>query len=302
MKVQCPACEWSTDVPDEQIPVGGRNAKCPNCSTKFYVAKEIVPPPDFVFEPLNRKSEDAHVHKASKNHSRKPDTQVNRAPDKLPSPATQSSFITEKIKNIGIGIAISVIVVLSAGSYSKFFLKAKENPQKQVITEVNTGPVASEQKTAASGESTTNQATDKSGRDGGLVVTLESWGESQSLPMRRGETIQAKEGAKFVWVKIKFQNDGKESVDIHCNYHLGSALFDKERRKFDSIGTRYLIDGNTECNENIQPGFSSHETFAFEIPAKFTPDYVKFWDTRENLGGGQIDSSGEKSSIQLKLQ
>lgn len=39
MKVTCPGCNWSADVPDEKIPVEGRKGTCPKCQTKFDVKR-----------------------------------------------------------------------------------------------------------------------------------------------------------------------------------------------------------------------------------------------------------------------
>lgn len=48
MKVQCPGCGWSAEVPDEKIPVEGRTGTCPKCKTRFEVKREAEP--DFVFD------------------------------------------------------------------------------------------------------------------------------------------------------------------------------------------------------------------------------------------------------------
>jgi len=141
----------------------------------------------------------------------------------------------------------------------------------------------------------------QTGIDGGLIFSLESWSESLSIPKRRGGEIRAKEGAKFVVAKIKFQNNRMASVDIYCRFHLGSALFDKDNRKFDHIKSLYDIEGNTGCNDNIQPGFSSSETIAFELPEAFKPDYLMFWDPQDVIGENK-DSFGERTSIRFRLK
>jgi hypothetical protein len=141
----------------------------------------------------------------------------------------------------------------------------------------------------------------QTGKDGGLIFTLESWSESHSLPKQRGGLIQAKEGGKFAVTRIKFKNGGKASVDIYCKFDLGAVLLDKDGRKFDHIRSLYQVEGNTGCNDNIQPGFSSSETIAFELPTQFKPDYVVFWDPNEISGDGK-DSFGEQSSVRFKLR
>jgi hypothetical protein len=49
MKITCPGCQWSAEVPDEKIPAGGVTATCRNCQVKFPVSREPVsiPEPEF---------------------------------------------------------------------------------------------------------------------------------------------------------------------------------------------------------------------------------------------------------------
>jgi len=49
MKITCPGCQWSAEVPDEKVPPEGVTATCKKCQTRFPVSREpVVPPaPDF---------------------------------------------------------------------------------------------------------------------------------------------------------------------------------------------------------------------------------------------------------------
>lgn len=47
MKIQCPSCNFSAEVPEERIPNGGTTATCPTCKTKFNISKGS----DFLFSP-----------------------------------------------------------------------------------------------------------------------------------------------------------------------------------------------------------------------------------------------------------
>lgn len=141
----------------------------------------------------------------------------------------------------------------------------------------------------------------KAGRDGGLVITLDSWQDSPLLINRKGSEIKAKDGSTFIGVTLKLTNERKDIVDINCSYHLGAALFDKAGKKYNDIGSMYRGANSTECFK-ILPGYGSQETLVFEIPTQLKPDYVMFWDTREDIGDGKIDSFGEKSAIRFKLQ
>ncbi len=46
MKITCPGCQWSAEVPDEKIPAGGVTATCRNCQVKFQVSRESVSIPE----------------------------------------------------------------------------------------------------------------------------------------------------------------------------------------------------------------------------------------------------------------
>lgn len=170
-----------------------------------------------------------------------------------------------------------------------------------ITTAVPTSSLKSDSAQATSPSSKSLLDVGQSGRDGGLIFTLENWSESVSLQKRREGEIRAKEGAKFIVARIKFQNDGKTSVDIHCSFDLGSSLFDKDGRKFDHIKALYNIEGNTECNDHIQPGFGSHETIAFELPESFKADYLMFWDPNEIVGKDK-DSFGKSTAVQFRLK
>ena len=49
MKITCPTCQWSAEVPEDRIPVGGVTATCRKCQTRFSVSRvaDSTPPPGF---------------------------------------------------------------------------------------------------------------------------------------------------------------------------------------------------------------------------------------------------------------
>ena len=42
MKIICPRCKWSADVPDKKVPAEGGKGTCPKCQAKFEVKREVV--------------------------------------------------------------------------------------------------------------------------------------------------------------------------------------------------------------------------------------------------------------------
>ena len=45
MKITCPGCQWSVEVPDDKVPAVGAIATCRKCQTRFPVSREAVDPP-----------------------------------------------------------------------------------------------------------------------------------------------------------------------------------------------------------------------------------------------------------------
>ncbi len=47
MKITCPGCQWSAEIPEEKVPPGGVTATCRKCQTRFPVSREAAtsPPP-----------------------------------------------------------------------------------------------------------------------------------------------------------------------------------------------------------------------------------------------------------------
>jgi hypothetical protein len=139
------------------------------------------------------------------------------------------------------------------------------------------------------------------GRDGGEVFTLRHVALVSSLPRKVSYVLGDKPllprpRAKLVVAYVDFLNDRKASVDIYCAFHLGSALYDSDGRRFDHVPSLYEIVGNTGCNERIQPGFGSSEAIAFEIPEGATPVTVVFWDPQE-----ADDALGKISVVRFTL-
>lgn len=139
----------------------------------------------------------------------------------------------------------------------------------------------------------------EAGTDGSLSFTLTGTRIADSVPRKKyeGPPLGARQGAKLVVADIEFLNDGQESVDIHCAFDLGSALHDAQDRQFDHVESLYEIEGNTDCNEYIQPGFRSTETIVFEIPADAEPAVVRLWDPNEGGGAFGDDAFGEQTSV-----
>ena len=143
------------------------------------------------------------------------------------------------------------------------------------------------------------------GRDGGQIYVVTGWQEAPAISLRRGGQVTPPEGGKFIVVTVNLLNDGRESIDIYCDFDWGRVLFDSQGRQFDDTGRSknvdlYDIEGNVGCNDMLQPGFGvSAQTIPFLLPADAVPDYVMFWDPNEPPE--YSDSFGENSAVRFRL-
>lgn len=80
----------------------------------------------------------------------------------------------------------------------------------------------------------------------------------------------ARAGARYIVVRTHIVNNAKVSMDLTCSLPINTGLLDDRGRRFDSIDDLYKIEGNPECNSQLQPGFEDDMTWVYELPATAT--------------------------------
>ncbi|WP_297302160.1 hypothetical protein [uncultured Bifidobacterium sp.] len=76
--------------------------------------------------------------------------------------------------------------------------------------------------------------------------------------------------AKYWVVTTEITNTGKEPIDLTCSYPVEINAYNSENQKYTSIKDLYQVQGNPECNTQLQPGFSSAMTYPFQVPSSAT--------------------------------
>jgi hypothetical protein len=104
-----------------------------------------------------------------------------------------------------------------------------------------------------------------------MALTLLEARSSFTVPMKQyrsqqNKDLRAEDGAKLVTIRTEVLNDARESIDLTCSRPIQTYLFDDRGRRFDSVGKLYQIAGNPECNEQLQPGFTSQMTWVYRVP------------------------------------
>lgn len=120
--------------------------------------------------------------------------------------------------------------------------------------------------------------------NGGIKLTINAVSISPVVPRGRGGDQPPRAGAKIVRVDTTVDNVGTESIDLTCSYPIANKLWDAQKRQFDSVDKLYDIPGNPECNDSIQPGFSSPMTYMYEVPQDAVIEFFGFADSNVNFG------------------
>jgi hypothetical protein len=203
-------------------------------------------------------------------------------------------------------IAVLVGVVAIVGLVVGFAVGRSTAPTESTVV------TSQESSSAVTGESPSDEATipepspslasgslsvGETGEDAGLKFKLTEVDEVDSLPVKDDyfgapSSLSPKHGGKLIAAAFAFTNDGTKSVDIWCAFDLGARLIDNQNRQYDPVDDLYLVQGNTDCNEQIQPGFKTTETVVFEVPKSSGPVEIEFW----NPNDGQ-DYFGEATAV-----
>lgn len=101
-------------------------------------------------------------------------------------------------------------------------------------------------------------------------------------------------GGRFTIVTATVKNVGKESLDLTCGWPIEFNLVDSEERLYDPVESLYEIEGNPECNSQLQPGFASDVTYPFLVPTDSQVTGLLFRDTNSEF-------SQEPAGIRLSV-
>ncbi|WP_229825795.1 hypothetical protein, partial [Streptomyces sindenensis] len=102
-------------------------------------------------------------------------------------------------------------------------------------------------------------------RNRGTVVTIKKVREANGITFD-GAVKQAGVDAKYVVLETVVRNETKASMDLTCSLPIVNALIDDQDRRFDTIEDLSDVQGNPECNAQLQPGFKDEMKFVYRVP------------------------------------
>lgn len=155
----------------------------------------------------------------------------------------------------------------------------------------------------------------------GLELVVQSFTESPSIELyaegvKRGsspdETVKARAGGKFVIVSTKVKNETTQAIDLTCGFGAQAELGDADERHYEPIDNKYRVKNTPDCNEHLNPGFSTPMTWVFEVPEDTAPKYLYFANPESRYDdfivieldkpGAIADQKGAKPSPTLEHQ
>ncbi|MCI1978447.1 MAG: hypothetical protein LKJ44_01825 [Bifidobacteriaceae bacterium] len=94
-------------------------------------------------------------------------------------------------------------------------------------------------------------------------------------------------GTKYWVANVEITNNSKAPIDITCGYPLKIEAVNTDNQHYTPIDDLYQVQGNPECNAELQPGLSSKMSYVFAIPSKTTIAGIAFSGIDENLDEGE---------------
>ncbi|MBT1180857.1 hypothetical protein JS531_02485 [Bifidobacterium sp. CP2] len=90
---------------------------------------------------------------------------------------------------------------------------------------------------------------------------------------------------KYWVVKVEVKNNTSSPLDITCGYPYEIVAFNSKSQQYTPIRSLYQVEGNPECNAQLQPGLTSTVTYPFQTPADATMVGIGFRDVGDILNG-----------------
>lgn len=74
-------------------------------------------------------------------------------------------------------------------------------------------------------------------------------------------------GTKYWVANVEITNTGKKPIDISCGYPLDVKALNDGGQEFAPMKEIFKVQGNPECNAQLQPGMTSKVVYPFMVPS-----------------------------------
>lgn len=140
--------------------------------------------------------------------------------------------------------------------------------------------------------------------NGGIDMKLISAGEQPTISFDTcGDTCsdgtyapKSPDANTKYWVAtVEVKNNTKQPLDITCSYPYDIKALNSDNQQYTPIDNLYNVEGNPECNAELQPGLSTQVTYPFQVPLDVKMVAIAFRDVGDILSG----ESGEEEPSYL---
>ncbi|QLF84157.1 lipoprotein [Gordonia phage Pytheas] len=133
---------------------------------------------------------------------------------------------------------------------------------------------------------------------GGITLTVTKASSPDTYPVMEGSykknsgydtyaDTPPRTGGKLIRIDATVENNTAGSIDLTCSLPVVAYVSDGSRM-FDPVDDLYKIQGTPDCNEDLNPGFSSDMTWIFEVPVDTPIKMFIFRDYDGPQDGGEI--------------
>ena len=93
------------------------------------------------------------------------------------------------------------------------------------------------------------------------------------------------ENTKYWVATVEVTNNTKKPMDITCSYPYEIFALNSDSQQYTPIDSLYLVEGNPECNAQLQPGMTDTVTYPFMVPLDAKMVAIGFRDVGDLLSG-----------------
>lgn len=238
------------------------------------------------------------------NDEREPGQQLSDVPPWVSNAKPPKSGASKWLWGVIVILAIAVVVLAvtlltrPGGGAPAADPPPSSAPSSEPIASATPEVDESEEATEAAVEETPGVDTEGSVgepvENAGTKLTVDAVSTQNSIPMDDSELASPPEGGEFFVVEATVENTGQTSQDLTCSWPIEIYAVDGQGRQFDPVESLYSYEGNPECNDQLQPGFSTQMTWPFAIPEDAEIDHILFRDTDsddyDDLSAVSVDS------------
>ena len=213
--------------------------------------------------------------------------------------------VVSAVAALAVGAALGWgITQLHANNTLRRFIASKDAEIEKLDTSVNS--LKQQLESALQREDQQQDETDSGASDntegkpnedvsnGGITMKLLEFGEKPTINFDScGEGCSNVQFApknpdadtKFWVVTVEVTNNTKKPLDITCGYPYEIVALNSDNQQYTPIDELYDVEGNPECNADLQPGTKTKVAYPFQVPLHAKMIGIAFRDVGDFVGG-----------------